>query len=371
MRVALVVGARPNFMKAAPILEAMRAYDGRALAPVLIHTGQHYDHALSDLLFRQLGMPEPDHHLGVGSASQPVQTARIMTALEPLFQELEPQLVMVVGDVNSTVAAAFVAASLRIPVAHVEAGLRSFDRAMPEEINRMVTDRLSDVLFTTEPSGAENLRAEGVDEERIAFVGNVMIDTLLKHRDAAAALDVPARHGLEPGGYALATLHRPSNVDDPATLAAMVGVLESMADRLPVVFPVHPRTGARLRDAGLDARLRGHPGVHALEPLGYLEFLGLMADARLVLTDSGGIQEETTVLGVPCLTARENTERPVTIEQGTNRLVGTDPDDIMAAVDAVLGEPAHAPPAPEGWDGRAAERIVEVVAARAGVAATR
>jgi UDP-N-acetylglucosamine 2-epimerase (non-hydrolysing) len=361
MRVALVVGARPNFMKAAPILEAMRGAGapGVAFDPVLIHTGQHYDHALSDLLFRQLGMPEPDHHLGVGSASQPVQTARIMTALEPLFQELSPDLVMVVGDVNSTVAAAFVAASLRIPVAHVEAGLRSFDRGMPEEVNRVVTDRLSDLLFTTEPSGAENLRAEGVEEERIAFVGNVMIDTLEKHRAAARELDAPRRLGLEAGGYALATLHRPSNVDDPARLESMVRVLEAMAERLPVVFPVHPRTGARLADAGLAARLRSNVRIHDLEPQGYLDFLGLMADARLVVTDSGGIQEETTVLGVPCLTARENTERPVTVTHGTNRLVGTDPDDIIAAVDRVLASPAPAPSAPEGWDGRAAERIVE------------
>jgi UDP-N-acetylglucosamine 2-epimerase (non-hydrolysing) len=356
VRVALVVGARPNFMKAAPILEAMAGADG--LDPVLIHTGQHYDHALSDLLFRQLGMPEPDHYLGVGSASQTVQTARIMTALEPLFQELAPGLVMVVGDVNSTVAAALVAASLRIPLAHVEAGLRSFDRDMPEEINRMVTDRLSGILYVTEPSGEENLRREGTEEDRIVFVGNVMIDTLMKHRAAAAALDVPARHGLEPGGYALATLHRPSNVDDPATLEAMVRVLEGTAERLPVVFPVHPRTGARLRETGLESRLQDHPSIHALEPLGYLEFLALMADARLVVTDSGGIQEETTVLGVPCLTARENTERPVTVTHGTNRLVGTDPARILAAVADVLAAPAAAPSAPAGWDGKAAERIV-------------
>jgi UDP-N-acetylglucosamine 2-epimerase (non-hydrolysing) len=357
MRVAIVVGARPNFMKAAPILEAMRA--GAVLDPVLIHTGQHYDHALSDLLFRQLGMPEPDHHLGVGSASQTVQTARIMTALEPLFQELRPGLVMVVGDVNSTVAAALVAASLRIPIAHVEAGLRSFDRAMPEEVNRMVTDRLSDLLFTTEPSGGENLRREGVAEERIVFVGNVMIDTLMKHRAAARALGVPARYGLEPGGYALATLHRPSNVDDPATLEAMVRVLEGTAARLPLVFPVHPRTGARLRETGLDARLRHNPAIHAVEPLGYLEFLALMADARLVVTDSGGIQEETTVLGVPCLTARENTERPVTVTHGTNTLVGTDPDTILEAVNKTLAAAAETNGPPEGWDGKAAERMVE------------
>jgi UDP-N-acetylglucosamine 2-epimerase (non-hydrolysing) len=356
LRVALVVGARPNFMKAAPILEAMAADGG--VDPVLVHTGQHYDHALSDLLFRQLGMPEPDYHLGVGSATQTVQTARIMTALEPLFQELEPGLVMVVGDVNSTVAAALVAASLRIPVAHVEAGLRSFDRGMPEEINRMVTDRLSDILYTTEPSGGENLAREGVDGERVVFVGNVMIDTLMKHRAAASRLAVPARHGVEAGGYALATLHRPSNVDDPDALAGLVRVLAEMGERLPVVFPVHPRTGARLRETGLDRKIEGTARVIALEPLGYLEFLGLMADARLVLTDSGGIQEETTVLGVPCLTARENTERPVTVTHGTNRLVGTDPDAILAAVAEVLdGEPTS-PAAPEGWDGKAAERIV-------------
>jgi UDP-N-acetylglucosamine 2-epimerase (non-hydrolysing) len=358
LRVALVVGARPNFMKAAPILEAMRAGTD-AIEPILVHTGQHYDPALSDLLFRQLGMPEPDHHLGVGSASQTVQTARIMTALEPLFQELRPGLVMVVGDVNSTVAAALVSASLQIPLAHVEAGLRSFDRSMPEEVNRIVTDRLSSILYTTESSGGENLRREGVEEDRIVFVGNVMIDTLMKHRSAAARLKVPARHGLEPRGYALVTLHRPSNVDDPQALEAMLRVLEGLGRELPVIFPVHPRTAGRLRDAGLDRRLRDTARIIATEPLGYLEFLGLMAEARLVVTDSGGIQEETTVLGVPCLTARENTERPITITQGTNRLVGTDPDRILEAVADVLAAPPTAGSAPEGWDGRAAERIVE------------
>jgi UDP-N-acetylglucosamine 2-epimerase (non-hydrolysing) len=362
VRVAVVVGARPNFMKAAPILEAMAGVDG--MEPVLIHTGQHYDHALSDLLFRQLGMREPDHHLGVGSASQPVQTAKIMMALEPLFQELAPDVVLVVGDVNSTVAAAFVAASLQVPLVHVEAGLRSFDRSMPEETNRIVTDRLSALLLTTEASGAENLRREGVEEERIAFVGNVMIDTLLKHRPAAEALDMPARLGLERGGYILVTLHRPSNVDDRESLDGMVRTLEGLEARRPVVFPVHPRTRARLRDAGVEGRLLERSGLHLLEPLGYLEFLGLMIDAGLVVTDSGGIQEETTVLGVPCLTARENTERPVTLTHGTNRLVGTRPEAILAAADETLKSPPVLREPPELWDGRAAERAVAAVGDR-------
>jgi UDP-N-acetylglucosamine 2-epimerase (non-hydrolysing) len=362
MKVAIVVGARPNFMKAAPILDAMASAGG--MSPVLVHTGQHYDHALSDLLFRQLGMPEPDHHLGVGSASQPVQTARIMMALEPLFQELAPDVVVVVGDVNSTVGAALVSASLQIALVHVEAGLRSFDRSMPEETNRIVTDRLADLLLTTEPSGSENLRREGVAEERIAFVGNVMIDTLVKHRPAAEALAVPARLGLERKGYALVTLHRPSNVDDPAALDGMVRTLEGLSERLPVVFPVHPRTRARLRSAGLEERLGARPGLRLLDPLGYLEFLGLMVDAGLVVTDSGGIQEETTVLGVPCLTARDNTERPVTLTHGTNRLVGTDPAAILAAADEAIARPPAPQEPPALWDGRAAERVVAAIAAR-------
>ncbi len=359
MRVVSIVGARPNLMKIAAVDRALRRHDG--IEPVLVHTGQHYDERLSGLFLEQLGLPAPDHYLGVGSGPHGEQTGRIMIALEPLLLELEPALVIVVGDVNSTAAAALVAAKLGQRVAHVEAGLRSFDRTMPEELNRIVTDALSDLLFVTEPSGTENLRREGIPPERIHFVGNVMIDTLLEHRERAAELDMPARLGLEPGGYAVATLHRPANVDSPAALARLIAVLEGVAERLPIIFPVHPRTAARLRNGGQWQSLSGIPALRLVEPLGYLEFLGLMADARVVLTDSGGIQEETTVLGVPCLTLRENTERPVTIERGTNRLAGREPSSVLAALDDVLGDGHRATGVPELWDGRAAERIADII----------
>lgn len=367
VKIVNIVGARPNLMKIAPLMEVMRRTPG--VDPILVHTGQHYDERMSELFFRELEIPAPDHYLGVGSGTHAQQTAQVMVRLEPLFKELRPDLVLVVGDVNSTLAAALVASKLGILLAHVEAGLRSFDRSMPEEVNRIVTDALSDLLFTTERGAMENLRREGIAEEKVHFVGNVMIDTLLRHRERAEELDVPGSFGVPPGAYAVVTLHRPSNVDTPEALAGMVDVVAGVAERLPVVFPVHPRTRSRLAEAGMLARLDAVPAVRLTEPLGYLEFLGLLAGARIVLTDSGGVQEETTILGVPCLTLRENTERPVTITHGTNRLVGTDPARILAAVDETLAAPRPEGRRPELWDGRAAERIVDTLVSRGDVPA--
>ncbi|HZS12385.1 MAG TPA: UDP-N-acetylglucosamine 2-epimerase (non-hydrolyzing), partial [Nitrospirales bacterium] len=331
---------------------------------MLVHTGQHYDVRMSQLFFDELGLPRPDIDLHVGSASHGEQTAQVLLRLEPVLQAERPDLVIVFGDVNSTLAAALAAAKLGIAVTHVEAGLRSFDRAMPEELNRIVTDHLSDVLFTTERSARGNLLREGLVDERIHFVGNVMVDTLLKHRARAAALCASQTLGLPPRGYGLLTLHRPSNVDEPATLHAILDAVQTIAEDLPIVFPCHVRTRDRLNGMGALPGI-GHggsrPGVLLLEPLGYLEFLSLMNDARLVLTDSGGIQEETTVLGVPCLTLRENTERPVTIEQGTNMLVGNSKDRIVGAARDVLMGRVSPGRIPELWDGHAAERIVSVL----------
>lgn len=351
----IVAGARPNFMKIAPVATALRS-DGR-FESTIVHTGQHYDRKMSDLFFEQLGIPEPGVRLGVGSGSHAQQTAEIMARFEPVVLEHRPNAVVVVGDVNSTIAASLVAVKLGVPVAHIEAGLRSFDRTMPEEINRVLTDSISEWLFVTEPSGVENLQREGVAPSRVHRVGNVMIDTLLQCRDAARALDVPAAHGLEPGGYAVLTMHRPANVDAAATLRAMLEPIVEMSAEVPVVFPVHPRTRKNLEDAGL----RNDDRVRLVDPLGYLEFLGLMESARVVLTDSGGIQEETTVLGVPCVTLRENTERPVTVEQGTNHLAGVTPEGIRAAIAQVLSAPPEGR-VPDLWDGKAAERIVAVLA---------
>jgi UDP-N-acetylglucosamine 2-epimerase (non-hydrolysing) len=352
--VACIVGARPNFMKIAPIMEQL-AKNPRFRAK-LIHTGQHFSPEMSDAFFRDLGMPKPDEYLGVAPGSQTEQTASMMRALEALFLQSRPDLVLVVGDVTSTLAASLVAAKLEIPLAHVEAGLRSFDRRMPEEINRMVTDTLADYLFVSEPSGLRNLRAEGVAEDRIFFVGNVMIDSLLRFRDHAMQSDILDRLQVSPKGYALVTLHRPSNVDDPAQLSRLAGLLNYVGQKLPVVFPIHPRTRQRLADAHIATE-----GLILSPPLGYLDFLRLMAESRFVLTDSGGIQEETTVLGVPCLTLRENTERPVTLEQGTNRLVGADPQAAQAAVEEVLSKDFPPGRIPELWDGKASVRIVETL----------
>jgi UDP-N-acetylglucosamine 2-epimerase (non-hydrolysing) len=346
-------------MKMAPLLAAMRLHPD-SLAPLLVHTGQHYDAAMSDVFFAQLGMQKPDIHLGIGPGSHATQTAGIMVAMERVVAETTPQMILVVGDVNSTIAAAVVAAKAGIPLAHVEAGLRSFDRRMPEEVNRIVTDALASYLFVTEKSGIVNLRREGVEASRIFLVGNVMIDTLdsllptIRERHKAAEL------GLSPGGYGVVTLHRPSNVDDAAMLARWVGALELMAHRLPLVFPAHPRTGTRLAADGLADRLAA-AGVRVIEPQPYVEFISLVADARVVLTDSGGIQEETTVLGTPCLTLRESTERPVTVALGTNRLVGTNPEDALRALDETLAVAPHKPAPLPLWDGHAAERIVELL----------
>ncbi len=349
-----IVGARPNFVKMAPILE--EAGRRSAFRCRLVHTGQHYSPQMSAAFFDELGMPAPDVNLEIGSGTQTAQTAGVMLRLETELNERRPDLVLVAGDVNSTLAAALVAVKLGIPVAHVEAGLRSFDRRMPEETNRLVTDALSTYLFASEPSGVVNLLAEGVPKEKIFLVGNVMIDTLLKCRDKAGRTGVLERLGVESKNYAVATLHRPSNVDGIEHLASLMNMLLELSRHLPVVFPVHPRTRARMQDAGLTER-----GVLLTEPLGYLEFLHLIDEARLVLTDSGGVQEETTILQVPCLTMRENTERPITIEQGTNRLVGTGPEDILRAALETLDAPPRFAAPPEFWDGKASARILDVL----------
>jgi len=365
--VDLVAGARPNFMKVAPVLRVMGASPG-PLCPRLVHTGQHYDEGMSAVFFRDLGIGEPDVHLGVGSGTHGQQTSRILAAYEEhlLGSSPRPAAVVVVGDVNSTMACTLAAVKLGIPVAHVEAGLRSFDRAMPEEVNRVVTDALADLLLVSEPAGEENLRREGIPEGRIRYVGNVMIDTLVSELPAACALGVPARLGLPAAGFVYVTLHRPSNVDDPVRLARVVEMLGNLGGRLPVVFPVHPRTRERLRAAGLESSLSTAPGVRLLEPLGYRESLGLMAASRLVLTDSGGVQEETSHLGVPCLTLRPNTERPVTVSLGTNTVVGEEIERVEPLVDEVLAGRYRKPQPIPGWDGHAAERVVTALVERYG-----
>jgi UDP-N-acetylglucosamine 2-epimerase (non-hydrolysing) len=361
IRVVNIVGARPNFMKMAPIHRLMQQHP--AFDPVLIHTGQHYDERMSRIFFEELQMPQPDLYLGVGSGSHAEQTAQVMMHLEPELLRLRPHLVIVVGDVNSTLAAALTAVKLHIPVAHVEAGLRSFDWTMPEEINRMLTDAISSYLFVTEPSGLENLEREGQDPQHIFFVGNVMIDTLEAHiARAEKHSSILARLGLRSRQYALLTLHRPGNVDHRPTLENILQALKKIQDELPLVFPAHPRTVKNMEHFGFLEQVRQWPNFRLLEPVGYLDFLHLMKHARVVLTDSGGIQEETTVLGVPCLTLRPNTERPITIEMGTNRLVGSDPKTILAAFrEAMNGFPTDARRPPK-WDGQAARRIVEILA---------
>ncbi len=359
-RILCVAGARPNFMKISPILEAI-GRSGR-LAGILLHTGQHYDESMSDAFFRDLGIPEPDVHLGIGQESPVRQTARILERIEPELARIAPACVLVVGDVNSTVAATLAASKMNIPVAHVEAGLRSRDRTMPEELNRIVTDALSDLLFTTSRDAGENLIAEGVPPGKIHFVGNVMIDTLRRFEERCRSSRILETIGLSAREYALVTLHRPSNVDRRADLEGIVEVLEGVSLRLPVVFPIHPRTRARIETEGFAARIASNPRLHLRPPEGYIDFLRLLSAARIVLTDSGGIQEETTVLAVPCLTMRPNTERPVTITQGTNRLVGSEPGRVLAALDEELaGRGARPARIPELWDGHAAERIVRIL----------
>ena len=359
LRIVHVVGARPNFMKIAPVLEACGKRP--RLQSTLVHTGQHYDEKMSRLFFEELSIPRPDVDLEVGSGSQAAQTALILQRIEPLLVERRPDVVLVVGDVNSTVACGLAAVKLGIRLAHVEAGLRSFDRSMPEEINRLVTDAISDLLFVTEQSGLDNLAREGVAPEKVHFVGNVMIDTLVKHRASAERSGILERLRLASGGYAVLTLHRPANVDDAATFAGLLEPIAELSREVPVVFPVHPRTRAAL--AAVSSAWPVGADVRPIEPLGYLDFLKLTSDARLVLTDSGGIQEETTILGVPCVTLRDNTERPVTITHGTNVLAGTDGPGIRDAIArARAGRAAPASPPPL-WDGRAAERIADVLEA--------
>jgi UDP-N-acetylglucosamine 2-epimerase (non-hydrolysing) len=355
IRVLSVVGARPNFMKIAPLLRELLARGG--FESCLVHTGQHYDPTMSQSFFRDLGIPEPDINLGVGSGPHGEQTAQVLTQVERLLLERRPDAVLVVGDVNSTLAATLAAVKLNIPVAHVEAGLRSGDREMPEEINRLLTDAVATWLFVTEPAAQANLRREGVAEHRIHLVGNVMIDTLLEHLDRARKLDTLQRLGLHSRGYALLTLHRPSNVDDPRQLRQLFDVLEEIHEKVPIVFPVHPRTAAAIQN------LFGgeEPALRLVEPLGYLDFLCLMADAKLVLTDSGGIQEETTALGVACLTLRDTTERPITVTEGTNTIVGSDPATIRAEASKILDGNGKSGRVPELWDGRAASRIIDVL----------
>jgi UDP-N-acetylglucosamine 2-epimerase (non-hydrolysing) len=358
-RIVSIAGARPNFMKIAPIVAALKRRPG-VFESLLVHTGQHYDEKLSQVFFDELGIPRPDINLNVGSGSHAQQTAAVMTAFEPVLAQERIDMVLVVGDVNSTIACALVASKLGVPIAHVEAGLRSFDRSMPEEINRVLTDQISDLLFTTEESAADNLHREGVDAAKIHFVGNVMIDTLLTHRERARATGVHAALGLEPGGYGLMTLHRPSNVDDTASFERLMQGIDSVAREIPVVFPVHPRTRPVVTRSATAAAMVDQGRLRLIDPQGYLDFIGLVERARVVLTDSGGIQEETTILGVPCLTLRENTERPITITHGTNQLVGTDPRKIAAAWARAKSATA-APKAPLLWDGHAAERIADVL----------
>jgi UDP-N-acetylglucosamine 2-epimerase (non-hydrolysing) len=358
-RVHLIAAARPNFMKVAPLWHALAAAPD--FAPVLIHTGQHYDANMSDAIFADLSLPQPDHHLGVGSGSHAEQTGRVMIAYEAVAQAERPDWLVVVGDVNSTLACALVGAKLRIPVVHLEAGLRSRDRDMPEEINRLATDAIADVLWTPSPDGDENLLAEGCAAERISNVGNIMMDSFELVRPAIEAADEPGVLGL-PIEYGVVTLHRPSNVDDPAALVALVDALLAVQARLSLVFPVHPRTAQRLAAAGLDRRLEAG-GVRLIGPLPYVRFMSLVSGAAAAITDSGGIQEETTYLGIPCLTLRENTERPITIEQGTNRLVNA--STLAAALDAALSTPRSERPRPLHWDGRTAARCVEDLRRRA------
>ena len=355
MKYLIVAGARPNFMKIAPIFRAFSSRRNRhsSAEVLLVHTGQHYSRNMSDDFLRDLGIPEPDINLEVGSGSHAEQTARIMMAFEPACLEHRPDWVIVVGDVNSTIACALTAKKLGIRVAHVEAGLRSRDMSMPEEINRLCTDAISDLLFTTDTLADENLRNEGIADEKIHFVGNTMIDTL--RQQIGRARELPLPDGLTPGQYAVLTLHRPANVDSPGCLALILGAINAIADRIPVVFPVHPRTAPKLKELELQPRIR------IVEPMSYLPFLGLAARSRMVLTDSGGIQEETTVLGIPCLTMRSNTERPITCEIGTNVLVGTDPLRIVYEANLILDGQSRPSAIPEKWDGHAAERIVDIL----------
>ncbi|MFC2171115.1 non-hydrolyzing UDP-N-acetylglucosamine 2-epimerase [Acidobacteriota bacterium] len=355
----LIVGARPNFVKVAPVLRALRAE--KELGYRVVHTGQHYDYEMDGAFFKGLGIPEPDIHLGVGSGNHGAQTARILERYEQELLKFSPAITVVFGDVNSTVACSLAAVKLGIPVAHVEAGLRSRDRSMPEEINRILTDATSDLLLVSEPSGIENLQAEKTNGKKVHLVGNVMIDTLLAELPKARSLSIPSRYGLSPGCYSLLTMHRPSNVDVSIVLGRLLQCMAELSTRLPLVFAVHPRTRIAISKNGFDSITKSTKSFRCIDPLPYHENLGLMADAKVVLTDSGGIQEETTALNIPCVTMRENTERPVTLTHGTSRLVGNDPDRIWEAVEDVLEARWPDKQKIPLWDGRAAERIVQIL----------
>ena len=361
LNILLIVGARPNFMKAAPICAEMRRRP-EEFSVKIVHTGQHYDAAMSDAFFADLGLPEPDFHLGVGSASHTGQTARIMLAFEPIVESERPDWVLVVGDVNSTMACTLVCAKMGVKVAHVEAGLRSGDRTMPEEINRIVTDAVADLLLTPSPDADENLKREGVPAEIIRFVGNVMIDSLLENLKRAETSGVREELGVVEGSYAVLTMHRPSNVDERKDLEPLINALIEIAERMPIVFPVHPRTKAKIEEFGLNEQINAS-SLKLIEPLGYLDFVRLYSGAGFVITDSGGLQEETTALGIPCLTIRETTERPITVEMGTNRVVGTNPEELKRSAFEIL-ESDRRPTdkrIPPLWDGKAAVRICDAL----------
>ena len=359
MKIIHVAGARPNFMKLAPILRALQPH--AEITSILLHTGQHYDSNMSDVFFNDLNLPKPDINLGVCSSSHAGQTAQIMERFEPVLISEKPDLVLVVGDVNSTLACSLVAAKLHTPLAHVEAGVRSYDRHMPEEINRIVTDTLSDLLFTPSRQAGENLIHQGIPVDKIHFVGNVMVDSLLAALTIAKERSILEDLAVQPQSYAVLTLHRASNVDDLKKLKSLISTVVEISQNIPVIFPIHPRTQSRLAVAGLEDLIAGSPGMVLAEPLGYLDFLCLLGNAHLILTDSGGIQAESSILGVPCLTLRTNTEWPETIEQGTNRLVGIERLNILKAFEELQLTPAVAPTRPEGWDGRAAGRIAAVI----------
>jgi UDP-N-acetylglucosamine 2-epimerase (non-hydrolysing) len=361
LKILNIVGARPNFMKIAPIVREMKRRESDFLS-LIVHTGQHYDEAMSDSFFADLGIPKPDFHLEVGSASHAVQTAKIMMAFEPVVLQEKPDWVLVVGDVNSTIACALVCAKLGVKVAHVEAGLRSGDRTMPEEVNRILTDSISDLLLTPSPDGDENLKKEGISEDKIKLVGNVMIDSLFYSLERSKESKVREDLDLNDKDYAVLTLHRPSNVDEREVFKGLLDALTDISERLPIIFPAHPRTAGRIEEFGFTERVK-NSNIKLIEPLGYLDFLRLYSGAKLVLTDSGGLQEETTALRIPCLTLRENTERPITIEMGTNELVGTDPEKIKQSAFKILdqGKSNQDAKIPPLWDGKTAERICDIL----------